>query len=47
MQDTLCYTKYDLTKDNPESTIGNFVNLCLNYAQADIHNESGWIKNNI
>ena len=37
MQDTLCYTKYDLTKDSPESTIGNFVtDLCLNYAQADI-----------
>ena len=29
--------KYDLTKDSPESTIGNFVtDLCLNYAQADI-----------
>lgn len=37
MQDTLCYSKYDLTKGIPESTIGNFVtDLCLNYAKADI-----------
>ena len=37
MKDTLCYSKYDLTKNVPESTIGNFVtDLCLHYADADI-----------
>ena len=37
MSQVLSYTKNDLTKRKPESTIGNFVtDLCLEYADADI-----------
>ena len=35
MDEVLTYTKSDLEKGKPQSTIGNFVtDLCLNYAQA-------------
>jgi len=37
MNEVLSYTKYDLEKAKPQSTLGNFVtDLCLNYADADI-----------
>ena len=37
MNETLVYTKNDLTKGRPQSTIGNFVtDLCLNYCDANI-----------
>ena len=37
MNEVLTYTKNNLTKGKPQSTIGNFVtDLCLNYADADI-----------
>ena len=37
MDEVLTYTKSDLEKGKPQSTIGNFVtDLCLNYAQAHI-----------
>jgi len=37
MNEVLTYTKNDLTKGRPQSTIGNFVtDLCLNYADAEI-----------
>ena len=37
MNEVLTYTKYDLEKGTPQSTIGNFVtDLCLNYADAHI-----------
>ena len=37
MNEVLTYTKSDLKKGKPESTIGNFVtDLCLNYAVADV-----------
>ncbi len=37
MSEVLTYTKYDLEKGRPQSTLGNFVtDLCLNYADADI-----------
>ena len=37
MNEILTYTKYDLKKGRPVSTLGNFVtDLCLNYATADI-----------
>jgi len=35
MNEVLTYTKYDLEKGRPQSTLGNFVtDLCLNYADA-------------
>ena len=37
MNETLVYTKNDLTKGRPQSTIGNFVtDICLNYCDANI-----------
>ena len=37
MSEVLTYTKNDLEKGRPQSTIGNFVtDLCLDYAEADI-----------
>ena len=37
MNEILTYTKYELKKGRPVSTLGNFVtDLCLNYATADI-----------
>ena len=37
MNEVLTYTKHDLEKGKPQSTIGNFVtDLCLNYADAHI-----------
>ena len=37
MSEVLTYTKYDLEKGRPQSTLGNFVtDLCLNYSDADI-----------
>ena len=37
MNEVLTYTKNNLTKGKPQSTIGNFVtDLCLDYADADI-----------
>ena len=37
MNEVLTYTKNNLTKGKPQSTIGNFVtDLCLDYANADI-----------
>jgi 2',3'-cyclic-nucleotide 2'-phosphodiesterase (5'-nucleotidase family) len=37
MNEILTYTKYDLKKGKPESTIGNFVtDLCLEYTNADM-----------
>ncbi|MDC0909338.1 5'-nucleotidase C-terminal domain-containing protein [Flavobacteriales bacterium] len=37
MNETLVYTKNDLTKGRPQSTIGNFVaDLCLDYCDANI-----------
>ena len=37
MNETLVYTKNDLTKGRPQSTLGNFVtDLCLNYCDANI-----------
>ena len=37
MNEVLTYTKHDLTKGIPQSTIGNFVtDLCLNYTDANI-----------
>ena len=37
MNEVLTYTKNDLKKGKPQSTIGNFVtDLCLNYADADM-----------
>ena len=37
MNEVLTYTKYDLEKGRPQSTLGNFVtDLCLNYADAHI-----------
>ena len=37
MNEILCYTKYDMTKGRPQSTIGNFVSdLCLEYVDADL-----------
>lgn len=37
MSEVLTYTKNDLEKGRPQSTIGNFVtDLCLDYANADI-----------
>ncbi len=37
MSEVLTYTKNDLEKGRPQSTIGNFVtDLCLDYADADI-----------
>ena len=37
MNEILTYTKNDLTKGRPQSTLGNFVaDLCLDYADADI-----------
>ena len=37
MSEVLTYTKNDLEKGRPQSTIGNFVtDLCLNYADAHI-----------
>ena len=37
MNEVLTFTKNDLKKGKPQSTIGNFVtDLCLNYADADI-----------
>jgi 2',3'-cyclic-nucleotide 2'-phosphodiesterase (5'-nucleotidase family) len=37
MSEVLTYTKNDLEKGRPQSTMGNFVtDLCLNYADADI-----------
>lgn len=37
MNEVLTYTKHDLEKGKPQSTIGNFVtDLCLNYAEAHI-----------
>ena len=37
MNEVLSYTKYDLEKGKPQSTLGNFVtDLCLNYVNADI-----------
>ncbi|MAB95500.1 MAG: hypothetical protein CMC98_05300 [Flavobacteriales bacterium] len=37
MNETLVYTKNDITKGRPQSTIGNFVtDLCLNYCDANI-----------
>lgn len=37
MNEVLTYTKYDLKKGRPQSTIGNFVtDLCLSYSDAQI-----------
>ena len=37
MNEVLSYTKNDLKKGRPQSTIGNFVtDLCLNYAEAHL-----------
>ena len=37
MNEVLCYTKNNLEKGKPQSTIGNFVtDLCLNYADAQM-----------
>ena len=37
MNEILCYTKNDMTKGRPQSTIGNFVSdLCLEYVDADL-----------